>query len=82
MGLLGGVHLGEAAPLVIAGAKAANVEGIVLGADGQARIGATCVERDGTSIAVVVLEAPSTSGSRLETRIASTVRWPVLPQEP
>jgi len=45
-------------------------------------VGATCVERDRASIAVVVLEAPSTSNLRLETRIARTVHWPVLPQEP
>jgi hypothetical protein len=82
VGLLGSVTLGEPTSLPIAGAKAANVEGVVLGAEGHARIGAACVERDRTSIAVVVLEAPSTSGSRLETRIARTVRWPVLPQEP
>jgi rhomboid protease GluP len=82
VGPFGSVHLGEMTPLPIAGPNAANVEGIVLGGDGQARIGATCVERDRTSIAVVVLEAPSRAGSRLETRIARTVRWPVLPQEP
>ena len=81
VGLLGSVNLGEATPLAIEGAKAANVEGIVLGSEGQARIGATCVERDRTAIAVVVLEAPSTSGSRLETRIARTVRWAVFPQD-
>ena len=75
------MNLGEATPLAIEGAKAANVEGIVLGSEGQARIGATCVERDRTAIAVVVLEAPSTSGSRLETRIARTVRWAVFPQD-
>jgi membrane associated rhomboid family serine protease len=82
VGLFGSVHVGELLALPIAGAKAASVEGIVLGTEGQARIGATCVERDRTSIAVVVLEAPSTSNLRLETRIARTLRWPVLPQEP
>jgi len=82
VGALGGVHLGEMTSSQISGAKAASIEGIVLGADGQARVGATCVERDRTSIAVVVLEAPSTSRLHLETRIARTVRWPVFPQEP
>jgi len=82
VGVLSGVHLGDATPLAVDGVKGANVEGVVLGAEGQARIGAACVEGDHTPIAVVVMEAASISGSRLETRIARTVRWPVLPQEP
>ena len=82
VGMLGGVHLGEMTKQQIAGSSARSVEGIVSGAEGQARIGATCIERERSAIAVVVLQAPSPSSARLETRIAGTVRGPVLPQEP
>jgi membrane associated rhomboid family serine protease len=82
VGAPGRVHLGEAAPLRIQGATGAAVEGVILGGDGQVRVGAACVENERTPIGVVVLEAPSTGGTRLESRIAQTVRWPILPNDP
>jgi membrane associated rhomboid family serine protease len=82
VGVLRDVHLGDASPLQLAGAPGSSFEGVVVGADGQLRIGAVCVDRERTPIAVVVLEPPSTGSSRLEMRIAQTARWPILPQEP
>jgi hypothetical protein len=82
IGAPGGVHLGQMTLLQIQGATGAAIEGVVLGSDGQLRVGAACVEHERTPIGVVVLEAPSTGGARLESRIAQTVRWPVLPNDP
>jgi hypothetical protein len=58
------------------------VEGSVLGSAGQARVGAVCIERDRTPLAVVVVQAGSPGAVRLEERIAASLRWPVLPAEP
>ena len=82
VGPSGGVHLGEVTPLQIKGATGAAVEGVILGGEGQVRVGAACVEHERTPIGIVVLEAPAMGGARLESRIARTLRWPVLPNDP
>jgi hypothetical protein len=81
VGPIGGVHLGNPAPLQIPGVSGAAIEGVALGGDGQARIGAACIDHEQASMAIVVLEAPSSGRSRLESRIARTLRWPEVTAE-
>jgi hypothetical protein len=82
IGALRSVDLAEPLARRVGGFTARRVEGSVLGSAGQVRVGAVCIERDRTPLAVVVVQAGSPGAVRLEERIAASLRWPVLPAEP
>ncbi|HMC35217.1 MAG TPA: hypothetical protein VKH65_12440, partial [Myxococcales bacterium] len=68
------VQLGEASP-VRGAARAARVDGLIDGEDGQAKVSAACISRDPAPVTLVVLQPPGGSSTLIE-RMAATVSWP------
>jgi rhomboid protease GluP len=68
------VRLGEASP-VRGAARAARVDGLIEGENGQAKVSAACISRDPAPVILVVLQPPGGSATLIE-RMAATVSWP------
>jgi rhomboid protease GluP len=68
------VQLGEASP-VRGAARAARVDGLIDGEDGQGKVSAACISRDPAPVTLVVLQPPGGSATLIE-RMAATVSWP------
>jgi rhomboid protease GluP len=68
------LHLGEVSPMRgVAGGS--RVDGLLDGEDGQAQVSAVCFMREGSPVALVVMQPSGASASLLE-RMAVTVSWP------
>jgi hypothetical protein len=52
-----------------------RLRGVIDGDDGQAQLGATCVQREGAQVALVVLQ-PLRGSATLLDRMAGTLSWP------
>src|SRR5256712_10609289 len=68
------VQLGEASP-VRGAARAARVDGLIDGEDGQAKVSAACILRGPAPLTLLVLPPPG-GGSAAVERMAATVSWP------